>query len=52
METSVRKFFECYASLFNASLGGDTDMEAIAALYAPEFIAASPAGVRAGKNDY
>ena len=51
METSVRKFFEKYASLFNKSLGGDVDMDEVAALYAPEFIAASPAGVQAGKND-
>jgi hypothetical protein len=27
------------------------DMDAVAALYASEFIAASPAGVMAGKND-
>ena len=51
METSVRKFFERYASLFNQSLGGDIDMDEVAAMYAPEFIAASPAGVKTGNND-
>lgn len=51
METSVRNFFERYESFFNRSLGGDTDMDEVAALYASEFIAASPAGVMTGKND-
>jgi len=52
METSVRKFFERYASLFNQALGRNANMdEEVAALYASEFIAASPAGVMAGKND-
>jgi len=51
METSVRKFFERYESSFNQSLGGDMDMDEVAALYASEFIAASPSGVMTGKND-
>ena len=51
METSVRKFFDRYESLFNQSLGGATDMGEVAALYAAEFIAASPVGVTTGKND-
>ncbi len=51
METRVRKFFEQYERFFNRSLGGDTDMDEVAALYASEFIAASPAGVMTGKND-
>ncbi|UIJ47078.1 nuclear transport factor 2 family protein [Sphingomonas cannabina] len=51
MEASVRKLFARYESAFNRALGGDIDMDAVAALYAPEFIAASPAGVMAGKND-
>lgn len=51
METSVRKFFERYESFFNQSLRGDMDLDEVAALYASEFIAASPAGVMAGKND-
>jgi hypothetical protein len=51
METRVRKFFERYESLFNRSLRGDADIEDLAALYASEFIAASSAGVMAGKNN-
>lgn len=51
MEADVRTFFERYERLFNRSLGGDMDMDEVAALYASEFIAASPAGVMAGKND-
>jgi hypothetical protein len=51
MESSVRRLFERYESSFNRSLGGDMDMDQVAALYASEFIAASPAGVLAGKND-
>ena len=50
-ETTVRAFFRRYETLFNQSLGGTADMDEVAALYAPEFIAASPAGVLAGKND-
>jgi hypothetical protein len=51
METSVRKFFERYESFFNRSLVGDVDMDEAAALYASEFIVASPAGVTTGRND-
>jgi hypothetical protein len=51
METSVRKLFERYESFFKQSLGGDIDRDEVAALYAAEFIAASPAGVMTGKND-
>jgi hypothetical protein len=51
METSVRKLFERYERVFEASLRGDVDMDDVAALYAPEFITASPAGVMTGKND-
>ncbi len=51
MESSVRKLFERYESVFNRSLGGDMDMDEVRALYASEFIAASPAGVMTGKND-
>ena len=42
MEPSVRKFFERYESFFNQSLVGDMDVDEGAALYASEFIAASP----------
>jgi hypothetical protein len=51
METSVRKFFERYERFFNRSLGGEMEMDEVAALYAPAFIAASPSGVTTGKND-
>lgn len=51
MEASVREFFARYESCFNQALRGDIDMDEVAALYASEFIAASPAGVMAGKND-
>jgi hypothetical protein len=51
METRVRAFFERYESFFNRSLGGEMDTDELAALYASEFIAASPAGVMAGRND-
>src|SRR4051812_23164633 len=51
MGASVRTFFERYESIFHRSLGGDTDMDEVASLYASEFIAASPAGVMTGKNN-
>jgi hypothetical protein len=51
METSVRKLFARYESVFNRALGGGMDMDEVASLYASAFIAASPAGVMTGKND-
>jgi hypothetical protein len=51
METSVRKLLERYERVFNAALHGDVDMDDVAALYAADFISASPAGVMTGKND-
>jgi hypothetical protein len=52
MDAVVRKLFERYERVFNQSLrGGGVDMNDVASLYASEFIAASPAGVMAGKND-
>ncbi|UFM65582.1 nuclear transport factor 2 family protein [Paracoccus sp. MA] len=51
MEDIIRAFFARYEQLFARALAGEADMEEVAALYAPEFIAASPAGVRAGRND-
>jgi hypothetical protein len=51
MEDSVRKLFERYESFFKQSLAGDIDMDEVESLYASAFIAASPAGVMAGKND-
>ena len=51
MESGISRFFERYESLFNQALGGHVDIDEVAALYAPGFIAASPAGVMTGKND-
>lgn len=51
MEASVRRLFERYESVFNRALAGEADMDESAALYASEFIAASPAGVKTGRND-
>lgn len=51
METAVRALFQRYEEFFNQSLGGNVDADGFAALYASEFIAAAPAGVRAGRND-
>jgi hypothetical protein len=51
METRVAKFFERYGNVFRRALRGDIDMNDVALLYAPEFIASSPAGVASGKND-
>lgn len=51
MEDIIRTFFARYERLFAQALAGEAEMEEVAALYAPEFIAASPAGVKAGRND-
>ncbi len=51
MTTAVERFFERYESLFNLALRKEVDMDDVAALYAAEFVAASPAGVFTGKND-
>ncbi len=51
VKDGVRKLFERYENFFRRSLDGDVDMNEVAALYAPKFIAASPAGVMTGKND-
>lgn len=51
MDTAVRQLFERYERLFGQALAGEVDMAEIAALYASDFIAASPAGVRSGSND-
>ncbi|NGM44666.1 nuclear transport factor 2 family protein [Rhodobacter sp. SGA-6-6] len=51
MEQAVRQLFERYAGFFARSLAGEPDPEEAAALYAPEFIAATPAGIATGKND-
>lgn len=51
MKARVKALFERYEDFFNRSLGGEIDQDDIAVLYAPEFIAATPAGVRTGRND-
>lgn len=51
MRTQVQALFERYARFFERALGGDADMAEAAEFYAPEFIAASPRGVAAGRND-
>jgi hypothetical protein len=51
MEAAVRKLLERYENLFAKALGGRVDMNEVASLYASDFVAASPAGVMAGKND-
>lgn len=51
MEHAVRQLFERYERLFNQALHGQADLEALAALYAPEMIGAAPAGVRTASND-
>ncbi|MBY5333203.1 nuclear transport factor 2 family protein [Rhizobium leguminosarum] len=51
METAVRNLFARYQRFFNRALNGDVDLDASASFYASAFIAASPAGVMAGKND-
>jgi len=50
-DSGIRRFFERYEAFFDRALGGDMAPDEVAALYASEFIAASPAGVMAGRND-
>ena len=45
----LEKFFQRYERFFMQSLSGEIDGDKMSALYAPEFIAASPLGVLAGK---
>ena len=51
METAVRNLFARYQRFFNRALDGDVDLDEGTSFYAPAFIATSPAGVVAGKND-
>lgn len=51
MDSAVRALFDRYQALFAQALAGEVDPNALAVLYAPEMIAASPLGVRAGRND-
>lgn len=51
MESVIQALFARYERFFNQSLAGQPDSGEMAALYASEFIAASPLGIMAGKND-
>jgi hypothetical protein len=51
MDASVEAFFERYGQVFRNALKGDVNMDDVAALYASEFIAATPGGIMTGKND-
>lgn len=51
MQTAAETLFARYQRFFMASLAGHIDPAEIEALYAPEFIAASPEGIRAGRRD-
>ena len=48
---TLEKFFQRYERFFMQSLHGEIDGDEMAELYAADFIAASPIGVLAGKND-
>jgi hypothetical protein len=50
MDAEVKALFARYQRLFEKGLSGDVDGRELAAIYAPAFIAASPAGVFTGKN--
>lgn len=51
VDAAIREFFDRYADCFNRALVGQQSMDEVGSLYAAEFIAASPLGVMAGKND-
>lgn len=51
MDTAVQELFARYARLTAQALSGQVDNEGLATLYASEFIAATPTGVMAGRND-
>lgn len=51
MEAAIRDLFARYERLTAQALAGTAEGDAAADLYASEVIAASPAGVRGGKND-
>lgn len=50
MDEAVQKLFARYEALTRNALAGDLDAAEVTGIYASEFIAASPAGVMAGKN--
>ena len=51
MKTAVRNLFARYQRCFNRALDGDVDLDEGTSFCASAFIAASPAGIVAGKND-
>ena len=51
METQVKALFERYEQAMKQALAGKPDMEETTDFYASAFVAASPAGIMAGKND-
>lgn len=51
MDAAVRALFQRYEQMFAQALAGRATMDEVATLYAPEFIASTPAGVITGRND-
>jgi hypothetical protein len=51
LETEVKALFDRYEQSMKQALAGKPDLEEATAFYAPGFVAASPAGIMAGKND-
>lgn len=51
MDAAVTALFHRYEQMFAQALAGRVSMDELAALYAPEFIASTPAGVVCGRND-
>ncbi|MDK1490354.1 nuclear transport factor 2 family protein [Sinorhizobium sp. 7-81] len=51
MEETLRRFFARYETMANRVLADEMDVGETTFAFASEFIAASPAGVLAGKND-
>ncbi len=51
MDAAVRALFRRYEQMFAQALAGRATMDEVATLYAPEFIASTPAGVITGRND-
>lgn len=51
-EAEVEDFFGRYERVFRESLAGNLDPQEAGSFFAPEFIAATPAGVMAGRNDH
>ncbi|MCA1491709.1 hypothetical protein [Sinorhizobium alkalisoli] len=51
MEEVLREFFKRYEGMANKVLAGEIDVGDTTFVFASDFIAASPAGVMAGRND-